>query len=125
METLDEGDMILGDGMLRTLEQTVQIVQKMWDKGRSFVVVCLEIPEEEVYKRVAKRASSDGSQARKDDVDEQAIRNRIEAFYRDTEPALEWLEEQGVLVRVDAMRNEGEIFGDILKIMGDRERVLG
>ena len=109
--------MVLGDGMLRTLEQTIQIVQKMWDKERSFVVVSLEIPEEEVYKRVAKRANADGSHARKDDVDEQAIRNRIEAFHRNTEPALEWLEEQGVLVRVDGMRSEAEIFKEILEII--------
>ena len=117
METLGEGDMILGDGMLRTMDQTVQIIQKMWDKGRDFVVVCLEIPEEEVFKRVAKRATADGSQARNDDIDDQAIRNRIEAFYRDTEPALKWVEEQGLLVRVDGMRSEEEIFAEILKII--------
>jgi adenylate kinase len=115
METLQEGDMILGDGMLRTLEQTIEIVQQMRDKERSFMVICLEIPDEEVYKRVSKRANTDGSNARKDDTNEQAIKNRIEAFHRDTEPALEWLEEQGVLVRVDGMQTEGEIFGEILK----------
>ncbi|MDR2415414.1 MAG: nucleoside monophosphate kinase [Candidatus Peribacteria bacterium] len=117
METIQEGDMILGDGMLRTVEQTIQIVQKMRDKERSFVVICLEIPDEEVYKRVAKRVNADGSQARKDDMDEKAIRNRIEAFHRDTEPALQWLKEQGVLVSVDGMRSEVEIFEEILKIV--------
>jgi adenylate kinase len=110
METLEEGDIILGDGMLRTLEQTIQIVQKMREKDRRFVVVCLEIPDEEVYKRLEKRANADGVQARKDDTDEQAIKNRITSFHHTTEPALTWLEEQGVLVRVDGMRTEAEIF---------------
>jgi adenylate kinase len=114
METLEEGDIILGDGMLRTLEQTIQIVQKMRDRERDFVVICLEIPDNEVYQRIAKRAHSDGSQARKDDINEQAIKNRIEAFHRDTEPALQWLEEQGVLVRVDGMQSEKAIFSEIL-----------
>jgi len=117
METLEEEDMVLWDGMLRTVEQTIQIVQKMRDKERSFVVVDLAIPDEEVYKRVAKRVNADGSHARKDDINEQAIRNRIEAFHRDTKPALEWLEEQGLLVRVDGMRSEGEIFAEILRII--------
>ena len=117
METLGEGDMILGDGVLRTMDQTVQIIQKMQEKKRDFVVVCLEMPDEEVYKRIAKRANTDGSQARKDDTDEQAIRNRIASFYRDTMPALEWVEKQGLLVRVDGMRNENEIFAEILEIM--------
>lgn len=119
METLEEGDIILGDGMLRTLEQTIQIIQKMRDKERDFVVVCLEIPEEEVYRRVAKRANADGSQVRNDDVDEQAIRNRIASFYHDTMPALKWVEEQGLLVRVDGMRSEAEIFAEILRIIGE------
>jgi adenylate kinase len=117
METLEEGDRILGDGMLRTLEQTIQIVQKMRDKERRFVVINLEIPDEEVYARLAKRANIDGSHARPDDTNEQAIRNRIEAFHRDTEPALEWLDGQGVLVRVNGMRSEREIFAEILEIV--------
>ncbi|MDR2189807.1 MAG: nucleoside monophosphate kinase [Candidatus Peribacteria bacterium] len=117
METLQEGEWILGDGMLRTLEQTIQIVQQMRERDRSFVVVCLEIPDEEVYKRLTHRAKLDGNNARKDDTDAQAIKNRIEAFHRETEPALEWLEGQGVLVRVNGMQTEEEIFGEILRIV--------
>jgi adenylate kinase len=110
METLKEGDMILGDGMLRTLEQTIQIVQKIWDKERNFMVICLEIPDEEVYARLAKRATTDGVASRNDDINLEAIKKRIELFHRDTVPALKRLEEQGVLVRVDGMRSEEEIF---------------
>ncbi len=101
------------------MAQTVQIIQKMQDKKRDFVVVSLEMPDEEVYKRLAKRANADGSQARKDDIDEQAIRNRIASFHRDTMPALKWVEEQGFLVRVDGMRSEAEIFAEILEIIQD------
>jgi adenylate kinase len=117
METLEEGDRILGDGTLRTLEQTIPMVQKMRDAERSFVVICLEIPDEEVYKRLAKRATTDGSHARKDDTNAQAISNRIQAFYRDTQPALERLDEQGVLVRINGMQSAEAIFQEILSIV--------
>jgi adenylate kinase len=114
METVQENEVILGDGVLRTVGQTIPIVEQMWDKERSFVVVNIEITEEEVSKRIAKRNQTSH---RLDDADQQAIKNRIEAFYRDTVPALERLDEQGVLVRVDGMRSEAEIFADILKIL--------
>ncbi|MDR3169917.1 MAG: nucleoside monophosphate kinase [Candidatus Peribacteria bacterium] len=114
MVTIQENEVILGDGVLRMMGQTLPIVQQMRDKERSFVVVNIEITEEEVWKRIAKRNQTSH---RLDDADQQAIKNRIEAFYRDTVPALERLDEQGVLVRVDGMRSEAEIFADILKIV--------
>ena len=107
----------MGDGMLRTLEQTIQITQQMWDKERSFVVVNLQIPEEEVYSRLAKRAREDGTNSRNDDIDMEAIKNRIQAFHTGTQPALDWVNEQGLLVNVDGMRNEQEIFAEILDII--------
>jgi adenylate kinase len=114
METINEHEVILGDGVLRTMGQTLPIVQQMWDKERPFVVVNIEITEEEVWNRIAKRNQTSH---RVDDADQQAIKNRIEAFYRDTVPALERLEGQGVLVRVDGMKSEQEIFVDILQIL--------
>jgi adenylate kinase len=104
--------------MLRTLEQTIQIVQKMRDKERSFVVICLEIPDKEVYARLEKRTKESRGASRNDDTNLEAIKKRIELFHRDTEPALNRLEEQGVLVRVNGMRSEEEIFAEILKIVG-------
>jgi adenylate kinase len=110
METLAEGDIILGDGVLRTLEQTVQIFQKMRDKKREFLVFLLEISDEEVYVRLANRVSKDGVASRNDDTNLEAIKKRIELFHRDTEPALRWIEEQGALVRLNGMQSEEEIF---------------
>jgi adenylate kinase len=115
METLEEGDMILGDGMFRTLQQTIPMVQKIWDKERNFIVFCLEIPDEEVSTRLAKRVSEDGVASRNDDTNLEAIKKRIELFHRDTVPALEWLEEQGVLVHINGMQSEEEIFKEILE----------
>ncbi|MDR0369204.1 MAG: nucleoside monophosphate kinase [Candidatus Peribacteria bacterium] len=116
METVNENEIILGDGVLRTMGQTIPIVQQIWDKERSVIVINIEITEEEVRNRIAKRNQTSH---RVDDASQQAIHNRIEAFYRDTVPALERLEEQGILIRVDGMRSEQEIFQDILKIIAE------
>jgi adenylate kinase len=141
MQTLESGDVVLGDGVLRKLRQTQQIVSQMWDADRKFIVIHIELPEEEVYKRLHDRLQCKacgrtfsiqldhlsletpcpvcGGQLyrRGDDTEQQAVKTRIEAFYRDTVPVLEWLEEQGVLVRVDGMQTPEQIFSDILQII--------
>ncbi|MDR2541512.1 MAG: nucleoside monophosphate kinase [Candidatus Peribacteria bacterium] len=143
METLEEGDLVLGDGVFRRLGQTINIVQQMRDRERLFAVVHIEISDEEVYKRLSGRllcrqcgntfnatlnpeltaggrCPSCGGELyrRNDDEDKKAIENRIQAFYRDTTPCLERLESQNLLVRVDGMRPTAEIFKEILEVIG-------
>ena len=142
LSTLEEGDIVLGDGVFRKIGQTIQIVEKMWDKERLFSVVNIDIPEEEVYKRLTSRIvckscsktfsilqEGDISECpackgelvrRNDDEDKKAIATRIEAFHRDTVPCLEWLEKQGVLVRLDGMKPSQELFQDILAVMSGK-----
>ena len=54
LETL-EGKTFLGDGNLRRLGQTKGILDALVEKGRSPLVIQLEIPEDEVYKRLSNR----------------------------------------------------------------------
>lgn len=139
METLESWDIILWDGVLRRMWQTLQIVEKLQQSGRNFVVVNFDIPEEEVYKRLAARLMCkncgrtlskllDGDigvcpycggelYRRNDDEDLQAISTRLESFHRDTQPCIDWLEEKGLLVHLDWMKTPQEVFQELLEIM--------
>ncbi|GHW02566.1 adenylate kinase [candidate division SR1 bacterium] len=142
METVADDEMILGDGMLRQIGQTIQITEKMRDKDRLFKVIHLEIPDEEVIKRIQSRLLCKQCQRsfsilqeptlkvggkcpncggelyiRPDDADINAVRNRIQNFYKGTTPSLEWLAQQGILIRIDGMQDENKIFNQILSLI--------
>ena len=83
------------DGYPRTIEQL-----KMFDPGFDKVVY-LEVPEEEVIKRLLARG-------REDDTDE-LIRTRLNLYYQQTQPLLDYYKNSGKLITVDGI-------GDINKI---------
>lgn len=142
METVADDEMILWDGMLRQIWQTIQITEKMRDKDRLFKVIHLEIPDEEVIKRIQSRLLCKQCQRsfsilqeptlkvwwkcpncwwelyiRPDDADINAVRNRIQNFYKGTTPSLEWLAQQWILIRIDWMQDENKIFNQILSLI--------
>jgi len=49
------GKSLLGDGSLRRMGQTKGVLDALLERGRKPLVIQLEIPEEEVYKRLAQR----------------------------------------------------------------------
>lgn len=139
LETLNVGDVVLWDGCMRRLGQTQAIAKQLTDRARKFIVIELLIPEEEVNLRLENRitCSSCGSifnkllhgkinqclecnwklYRRNDDADLSAINNRIEVYKNDIIPALDWLDQQWLLIRIDGMKNVDEIFDEILQIV--------
>ena len=41
---------------------------------------------------------------REDDLNIEAVKRRIEAFHKETQPSLDWIEENGWLIHIDANR---------------------
>lgn len=52
---------------------------------------------------------------REDDINIDAVKMRIESFHKETQPSLDWVEENGWLVHINAERSVEEIFEDVLK----------
>jgi len=135
LQTVESGDRLLIDGVLRKLYQTQKICELMQKSGREFVVLHFDLPDEVVYQRLAGRivCGECGNNAngwivggkcekcwwelirREDDSNMEAIKTRIEAFHNETEPGLKWVEENGWLIHIDGNRNVDEIFQDVLK----------
>jgi len=92
------------DGYPRTLEQAQSIEDINFEKA-----IYIKIPKEETLKRLLKRG-------RTDDIEE-LINRRLELYFQQTEPLLEYYKNKGILVEIDGM-------GDIEKIQSDiREKI--
>ncbi|HKO83158.1 MAG TPA: adenylate kinase, partial [Actinomycetota bacterium] len=103
LERLGEGDCAGGfvlDGFPRTVPQAEALGKRLEELGRPLdAVVSLQVGEDELRERLAARAEE---QDRAEDDDEDAIRRRLELFDRETEPLLDFYDDRGLLVRVDA-----------------------
>ena len=95
------------DGFPRTLEQ-IEKFKNGVDK-----VVHINIPEEEALKRLADQ--NDGT--RPDDSVE-AIRQRIDSFYKFTKPVLDYYRNKEMLIEINGEKTIDEIHQDILKSLG-------
>ena len=138
LETV-ENKTILWDWNLRKIWQTKGILHALLDKWRDPLIVLLEIPEEEVYKRLQHRKMCKECwtiystlteweittckkcwwelYVRTDDADINAIKTRIEEFKKETIPALEYVESLWHLVKIDWMQPIDEIFKQIEKLI--------
>ena len=138
LETLDNKS-VLWDGSLRRVGQTKGILDALLEKGRKPIVIQLEIPEEEVYKRLSHRKmckncgkiystllSPEIQQCQKcwwelyvraDDADIAAIETRISEYKKETIPALDYVNELWLLVKIDGMQSIEAIYAQIKELI--------
>ncbi len=105
-ERLEEADCQKGyllDGYPRTIAQAEALDGMLAEKGTPLdVVLELDVPEEELFKRLAGRG-------RKDDTPE-VIRQRLVAYREQTQPLLDYYREKGLLKSINGLGTIEEIF---------------
>lgn len=103
------------DGFPRTHEQAVKLDELMGDQGTSITgMVSLEVPDEELKKRLKHRAKTSG---RVDDQDEAKIDNRLKVYYSETQPVINFYKEQGKHFPVKGVGGIDEIFKSICTVL--------
>jgi adenylate kinase len=110
-ERLTEADAVCGyllDGFPRTAAQAEALDREAADRPLE-MVLCLEVDEEEVVRRLLKRAEIEG---RSDDNDE-TIRNRMAVYRAQTEPLIAYYRDKGILRPVDGMHGIDATFSRI------------
>jgi adenylate kinase len=106
----DKGIVLEGFG--RTRDQAEHLMEVASWLGRKLVVFNLEVSDDEVLRRMLKRAETVD---RPDSSNEEKIRARLAAFDANTAPALEYFREQGVVIEIKGEQTPEEIAGDIEK----------
>ena len=99
------------DGFPRTTAQAEEFDRILAEDGLSVnVMVYMDVPEEELVKRILLRGKDSG---RADDASEDVIRNRIAVYREQTEVVAEHYSKQGKYVAVDGVGTMEEVFNRI------------
>ena len=102
---------VIFDGFPRTIPQAEALEQLLADRGTKIdAVVGLEVPEEELIKRILLRGQMSG---RADDNEETA-RKRLEVYHNQTSPLRAYYEEQGKYRAINGLGSIDGIF-DLIK----------
>lgn len=102
---------VLLDGFPRTPPQAEKLVTILGDRSID-AAINLEVPVEEVTKRMLERG--------RDDDTEEAIAKRLGLYESQTRPLLDWFDERGLLVEVDGLGAEDEVFGRVRNAVAHR-----
>ena len=96
------------DGFPRTIPQAEALDRLLEEKGTSVSkLVMLDVADNELVKRLLERGKTSG---RKDDADEDIIRNRIEVYKNETSPVYDFYAAKDQSVKVDGIGSIDEIF---------------
>lgn len=95
------------DGFPRTLNQAKELDRMLVKLGTNVsLVLSLDVDEEELVKRLLKRAQEQG---RKDDTEE-VIKNRLVQYHQHTKPLIEYYESENLLKNVMGVGSIDDIF---------------
>jgi adenylate kinase len=102
------------DGYPRTIRQAEDLDNLLNEKGNQVsLVLSLDVNEEEVIKRLLKRAQLEG---RKDDT-EDVIRNRMKVYHAQTHPLMQYYQKQGKFHSLHGVGSVGDIFAELCKVI--------
>jgi len=108
-------DRVIFDGFPRTISQAEALDRLLEETGtRLLGVVLVEVPEEELLRRLLKRAELEG----RSDDNEETIRRRLQVYREKTEPLIQYYEKAGALRRVDGLGTPDEVYTRIRAALG-------
>lgn len=113
VEAMDEIRMLL-DGFPRTPGQARSLDELLAEFGTEMTAaVLLEVPEDELVRRLVLRAEEEG----REDDDEDTVRKRMEVYRASTRPLIEFYESRGLLKRVDGVGEVDEVTRRIQEVL--------
>lgn len=116
-ERMGQDDIVSGgvllDGFPRTADQASGLEAMLAARGQSLTVaINLDVPVEEVTQRMMARG-------REDDTAD-AIARRLGLYDQETAPLLDWFADHDLLVTVDGLGEEGDVFARLEEVIDTR-----
>ena len=137
----DAQDGFILDGFPRTIEQAKALDRQLDElKRRVTAAILIDTPDEEVIRRLSGRrvcvkaghnyhvefdppkregvCDQDGSRLiQRDDDKPDVIRNRLEVYHDQTEPLIDYYDQQGLMRRIDGTRSPDEVHDHIRAVI--------
>jgi adenylate kinase len=137
----DTRDGFILDGFPRTIDQATALDKQLSELGRRITAaLSIDVPDDEVVNRLSGRrvcvkgghnyhiefdrpkregfCDQDGSRLiQRDDDKPEVIRNRLQVYHEQTEPLIEYYDEQGLLRRIDGTRSPAEVHDHIRAVI--------
>ena len=110
---ISDDETVIFDGTSRTLPETKIVADSLKWLGRPFYIFHLTVPDEEVRQRTAFRR---GKESRADDNPD-ALATRLKAYYDDTDSAIGYLRDAGMLTDIDGYRPPEVIAAEVRGIL--------
>ena len=102
------------DGVPRTIKQAEMLDDPTFFTNLDITkVIYLKVEMEEVQRRILKRAETE---QRADDTPA-TVKARVENFFAQTMPLVEYYQKQGKLVEINGMQDIDHVFADICKVV--------
>ncbi len=112
-----DGDGFILDGYPRTVRQAEEGREAAEAMGMSAeVAIFLATDEDELIRRLCKRATEEG---REDDT-EDVIRQRLATYQTETAPVIDHYRDRGMLIEVDGMQPIEKVTDDIVEKLSER-----
>ena len=105
---------IVFDGYPRSMEQAQNLEELLKEHNRSVTMIYIEIPDDVSVERLAKRAEVEH---RVDDLDREAVRNRLEVFHDEAKDLLLHYDQQNRLFTVNGNQSKEEVADNIAKLV--------
>ena len=137
----DALDGFILDGFPRTIEQAKALDKQLTEMGRRVTAALLvDVPDEEVVHRISGRrvcvksghnyhvdydppkregvCDQDGSRLiQRDDDKDDVVRNRLKVYHDQTEPLVDYYDDQGLMRRIDGTRSPAEVHDHIRAVI--------
>ncbi len=109
-----QGPGFIFDGFPRTVEQARELRNLLTDHGQEVtVMISLEVPREELVKRLLKRGEETG----RSDDNMETINNRIDVYNKQTLPVAYYYEKMRKHEKVEGTGSIDKIFGRIVRVI--------
>lgn len=109
-----EGKWIMMDWFPRMMEQAEFMIKKMAEYKREYLVIHFELSKEKALERMKKRAAIE---SRRDDTPE-AMESRISIFVHETLPVIQYFENLGKVITVNADGGIEEVQAELRSKLG-------
>ncbi len=142
-EVMPEGGGVIFDGFPRTIAQAEALERMLERKGLHLdMVIFFDVDDDVVVERLSGRRVCPNCGAvyhikynppkedeicdrcgtrliQREDDREEVVRNRLAVYREQTAPLIEYYERKGILIKLDASKDIGEVYSELLRLVNE------